>query len=122
MKNDEYLGITIFPRSFYRGYKDCSQFVILHSSFVKRLIQIPENIFDILQSNGQTNEIGADACGFLFFLRELGVGGAGRMNGKRLCVTEIGNMAEEFQVVDETRAGFTSAFGAEAEDRTWTFW
>ncbi len=67
----------------------------------QRLIQIPENIFDIFQANGQTNEIGADACGELFFVGKLGVGCAGGMDGERFGVAEVGDVAEELQVVNE---------------------
>src|SRR5215207_5304298 len=44
------------------------QFARKRMLHAQRLIQIPENIFNILQADGQTNEIRADACRHLFFL------------------------------------------------------
>ena len=82
---------------------------------IECLIQIPEDIFNILQSNGQTNEIRTDARDDLFFLRKLRVGCAGGMNGQRFDIAEIGNMAEELQVVNETRTSLPSALYAKPQ-------
>src|SRR3972149_3735619 len=86
----------------------------------QRLIQIPENIFNILEANGKANEIGTDTGRSLFLWRELGMRCAGGMNGERFCVTEICNVADQFQVVNKTRAFFASAFDAEAKHRART--
>lgn len=64
------------------------------TSGIERLINIPENVFNILQADGQANEIGAHARGFLFFSRKLGMCCAGWMNGQRLCVAKVCNMTE----------------------------
>src|SRR5687768_4483358 len=61
---------------------------------IQRLIQIPENIFNILQTDGQTNEIGTDARGFLLLLRKLGVRCAGGVKRKGFRVAKICNVTE----------------------------
>ncbi len=53
-----------------------------HHSAFERLIQIPENIIDIFETNAQADEIRADACGNLIFRAQLAVCGGGGMNGK----------------------------------------
>src|SRR5262245_30250809 len=50
------------------------------------------------------------------------MGGAGGMDRKGFGITEIGDVAEQFQAINEFSTCFTSTFGAEAEHRARTFW
>src|SRR5919108_2043002 len=83
----------------------------------QRLIQIPENIFDILQSYGEADEIGTDARSFLLFLGKLRMRCAGGVDGQGLCITEVFKMAEQLQIVNKPCAGFTPALDAETKHR-----
>ena len=86
----------------------------------QRLVQVPEDVFDVLQADAQADEVGADTgCGHLLG-RQLAVGGAGRVDGQALGIADVGEVAEELQVVDELLPGFDAALDAKAEDRART--
>ena len=85
------------------------------------MIQIPQNIFNIFQSNAQTDEIRADTGGELFGFGELRVGGAGGVDRHGLYIAQVGNMAKELQVINEPCACFPSAVDAEAEHGAGSF-
>jgi hypothetical protein len=59
----------------------------------QRLLQVGPQIIDMLDADGQAHHVGTDACLGQFGRVELAVGGAGRMAGRRLGVTNVGGGA-----------------------------
>src|ERR1035437_5568586 len=94
---------------------------IVTSDSVQRLIQIPQNVIDILDTNAQAHEVSTDARRGLLLRCELTVCGAGRMDGQTLGIAHVGHMAEQLQAVDEFITRFRAAFDAESQYRTRTF-
>ena len=70
------------------------------------LIEIGEKVFDILDTNGEADEVRCDAGSELLFRAELLVGRCGGMYRKRLGIADVGQMTEKLQVIDEFAAGF----------------
>jgi len=63
----------------------------LHYLFLpQRLFNIRQDVIDMLNANGQTDKIRRDACGQLFFRRQLLMRGGRRMNRQRFGITDIG--------------------------------
>ena len=96
-------------------------YFILHPFLAERLIQIPENVINIFETNGQADEVRADAGRKLIFGSQLAVCRGRRMNGKTLCIADVREMAEELQVFDEFLPGFYAALDSEPKDSTGAF-
>ncbi len=82
----------------------------------QRLVQIPQDIVDIFQTDAQTDKVGSDAGGEHLVFVELAVRGGDRVDGQALGVAYIGKMAQELEVVDKLFAGLDSSFDAKTED------
>src|SRR5512137_1708813 len=82
----------------------------------QRLIQVPENIVDLLETNAQADKIGADASADLLFGAQLAVGGGSRMDGQAFGIPDVCQVTEELQALDELLPGFRAAFDAKTED------
>ena len=61
---------------------------------IERLIEIPQNIINIFETNTQANEVGADTRRDLIFGTELTVRCRCGMNGKTLRVADVGKVTE----------------------------
>src|SRR4030067_3664552 len=83
---------------------------------MERLIEIPQDIVNVFETNAQTNEIGADACGDLLLFCELAVRCGRGMNSEALCIADVCKMAEELQAFDELFPCFHAAFDPESEN------
>lgn len=94
-----------------------SSFILHNSSLrVKRLFQIPLDVFEVFKTNAQADEIGADASGDLLFFAELAVRSGGGVNGETARITDVREVAEELQAFDELPACFCASFDAETEN------
>ena len=63
-----------------------------HDALFQGLIQIRQDIVDMLDAHGKPYQVGRDARRRLILCRELGMGGAGRVDGQALGVADIGQM------------------------------
>src|SRR5262249_51446760 len=59
---------------------------------VQRLVEIPDDIFDIFQADRETNHVVGDAAGNLLLVAELLVGGGGGMDHQALGVADVGEV------------------------------
>ena len=78
-----------------------SSFMLLIHAFRQRLVQVPQDVFDIFDADAQADEIGRHAGGDLFLLAQLAVGGGGGMDGQALGIAHVGQVAEQLQALDE---------------------
>src|SRR5690606_27576025 len=83
----------------------------------ERLIEVPQDVVDVFQTDGQTHIVGRHARQRLFFLAQLRVRRRGWMNGERTRVTDVRQVREQLQVVDKGAPGLASALDAKADDR-----
>src|SRR5450755_1593858 len=67
----------------------------------KRLIDIPEKIFHVFQSNRETNQLGSHSRRLLLHVAELLVGGRSGMDHQAARVADIGKLRKDQQFVDE---------------------
>ena len=70
----------------------------------------------MLDADGEADKFRLDAAGDLLLGGELGMGGGGMVDGEGFGVTEVGNVGEELEGVDEFGAGFCATFDAEDDD------
>ena len=83
--------------------------------FCERLIQILDQIVGIFDSDGQPDDVGLRARSRLLFRGQLPVRGRGRMDHQRSGITQIGNVAEDFEAVHELYASVVAALHREGE-------
>ncbi len=74
----------------------------------------------MFDTNADPYLIGAYTGGELFFFAQLFVGSRSGVDHQGLCVSYIGEVAGEFQGVDESGSAFFSAFDAEVQDAALT--
>ena len=60
------------------------------------LVEVPEQVCGVFQADAEADKIGGDACVELFLGRELGMGGAGGVDGQALRIANVGQVAEKF--------------------------
>ena len=65
------------------------------------LIEIVNDIIDVLRADGQANRRRRDARSGEFLLVHLGVRRRSRMDDERLDIRDIGQQAEDLEMVDE---------------------
>jgi len=68
---------------------------------VKRLGEIGDDVLDMLEPDGEPHVAGGNAGRRLLGLGELAVRGAGRVDGERARIADIGDMVEQLQGGDE---------------------
>src|SRR5689334_15676148 len=71
--------------------------------------KVPDQIVEIFDADGETDEVLRDSGGELLLVGELLVGGRGRVDDQALGVSEIGQMGEDLDGVDELGPGGGSA-------------
>ena len=72
-----------------------------------------QDILDILDAHTQSYEIRGDAGCLLFGFAKLFVGGGRRVNHQTFSVADIGQMADQLQVLDEFDSRIPAALDAE---------
>ena len=85
------------------------------------MIQIPQDIFDVFETDAQAHKVGCDAGAGLLFRRELAVRRAGGMNRQALGIAHVRQVAEELKVVDKVAPRFQPALDAKAQNRAGAF-
>mmetsp|Transcript_8366 Transcript_8366/g.16900 ORF Transcript_8366/g.16900 Transcript_8366/m.16900 type:complete len:233 (-) Transcript_8366:637-1335(-) len=66
-----------------------------------RLLKVGDDVLDGLNSHGEPDHTSRDSGGGLLLWVELGVGGGRRVDSKGLAVSDVGDVGDEFEVVDE---------------------
>lgn len=89
------------------------------SDFVESLVEIREDVFAGFEANAEADHLRGDATRLLLLGVHLGVGGGGRVDGKRASIADVGDVADELQAVDEllTRLGRVGGLEAEHDHR-----
>ena len=64
------------------------------SSLLQRLVDVVLDVVHVLEADGQAHELGRQPALPLLLLGELGVGGAGRVQGEALRVSDVGQVGE----------------------------
>ena len=72
----------------------------------------------MLDANRKPNVTFGNACARLLFGRELGMCRAGRVNGERACVTDIGDVIEHLEAINEFAASIAAVSKLEADQAT----
>ncbi len=109
-------GFRRLQRNLLRAVLASLNVPLFSGSGCQGLIQIPEQILRILQTDTQSHHVRRYPGPAHLLLAQLAVGGAGRMDGQALGIADIGHMAEEPQLVDEALAGLPPALDAEGEN------
>src|ERR1700722_2054911 len=86
------------------------------SSRVERLRQILENVVRVFEADGKAHVTGRDAGRELLVRRQLLMRGRGRMNGKRACVADVGDMVQKLERVDELAPCLDAALELETDE------
>ena len=81
----------------------------------KSLVEIPLDVIQILNADGEPDHIGFDAGGRLLFGAQLLMGGRSRMDDQATGVADVGQVREELEAVDKLAAGIVTALDAKAE-------
>ena len=83
------------------------------SDFVECLADIVEDVFCVLNANGEADEVGCHACFAQLLVAHLAVGMAGGMKhtGTRIC--HMGDDGNHLQGVHKTDGGFAGTFESE---------
>src|SRR6266496_3126118 len=84
----------------------------------ERVVDIPKDIIERLQTDGDADHVGGDARLDLFLLGHLPVRGRGGMNDEGLRVADIGEMAHEACGLDEFFARLRPSLDAKVEKAT----
>ena len=82
----------------------------------KAMIQICDNIINMLRANGQPDGVGLDAHIQQLLLRQLRMGGGGRMDHQRLYIRHIGQQGEDLQMIDECKCLLLTTLDLKGED------
>ena len=91
-----------------------------HGDFgaLQRVAEIPDEIVDVFEPDGEPNRFGLDARLAQLVVGELRVRRRSGMDDEALCVADVGEVAPEFERVDEAPPGLAPAAQAEGEDRS----
>ena len=84
----------------------------------QRAVEIPQDIFNIFEANRKADQVRSDAAGELVFFGKLLVGCAGGMDNQTACISDVCEMGEKLNVVDDRLACFVAAFDAKGKDGT----
>src|SRR5579863_8269819 len=85
---------------------------------LERLIEIPDQIVDVLESDRQAHHIRGDAGLYHLFFLQLRVRRAGRMDHEALRVADVRQMAPQLERLDERDGSRSAAPQTEREDGT----
>src|SRR5262249_45028637 len=85
---------------------------------VECLLQVPEDVVDVLDTDGQSDHVGSNAAGGEFLVGQLLVRGCSRMNDQTLAVAHVSQMREQLHVFYELLTGLATSLDAESEDRS----
>ncbi len=79
----------------------------------QRLVEIPNQVFDVFETDRKANQLRGDTGSRLFRLRQLLVRSGGRVDDQASRVADVGEVREDFQRVDELLPCLVAAFDAE---------
>src|SRR4051794_7202949 len=82
------------------------------------LVEIPEDVVERFESDGEADHFGEHTCGALLVLVQLPMRRRCGVDNERLRVTDVGQVREELDGFDAPFAGLRTAFDAEREDAT----
>src|ERR1700694_5808470 len=68
----------------------------------QRLIEVPQNILDLFDSDGQPDHVVCNSASLLLFVAQLLVRRGCRMNHQALCIADVGQMREQLQAFYKT--------------------
>src|SRR5687767_6364178 len=89
--------------------------ILQPSGALKGLFEVADNIVDMLDADRKPYIPLADAGRELLLGRKLRVGSGGRMDRERAGVTDIGDVVDQLQPVDERPSGVASALQLEPD-------
>ena len=84
----------------------------------QRLVEIGDDVVDVLDADGQAHVAGRYAAGELVGRAQLRVRGAGRVDGQRTRIADVGHVVEELERIDESRACLAALLELEADETT----
>src|SRR6202022_4254034 len=85
------------------------------------LVKIPNDIIQVLDSDGDPHQVLGDTGFQLLVVTQLLVRGGSGMDNKALGVSQVGQMREKLHRIDEFSAGFKAALDTERHDRSGAF-
>ena len=83
------------------------------SDELEGVVKGADDVIDVLESDGEADEFGLESGLALILVGELGVGGGGGVDDEALGVADVGEEAEELDVVDESDTLGAAALDAE---------
>ncbi len=84
----------------------------------QRLVKIGKDIVNVLDADREAHVARRHAARQLIGRAQLRVRGAGRMDGQRAHITDVGHVIEELQRIDETRSSLAALLELEADETT----
>ncbi len=84
---------------------------------LQRLLHICKNVVNVLEADGQSDEIRCHPRGQLLFGRKLLVGGRRRVDSQRLGVSQVRYMGNQLEGIDKFLAGVQSSLDTEPDQR-----
>src|SRR5437879_6900441 len=76
---------------------------------IERLVEVPENVFDVFESHRDAHHIGLDAGLELLLGVQLLMGGRRRVNHQAARVSDVSQVRKQFQAVDKLLARVVAA-------------
>ena len=89
---------------------------VLLACLLQRLFDIVQDVIDMLQADGESDEVGCNARGQLLLRGLLLVRRGGRMDCQRLGIPHIGKMGDQFEGIDEFFSCLHSSLDAKTEN------
>ena len=89
---------------------------VLLACLLQSLSDIVQDVIDMLQADGESDEVGCHARCQLLLSGELLVGRGGRMDRQRLGIPHIGEMGDKFEGVDEFSPCLCPSLDAKTKD------
>ena len=81
------------------------------------LVEVPDDVIDVLDAHRHPDQVGADARRHQRLVGQLLMGGRSRVDDEGAGVADVGQVAGQFDALDEGPAGVAPAAHPEGEDR-----
>ena len=88
----------------------------LLAGLLQCLLDVVQDVIDMLQADGEPDEVGCHPRGQLFLRRKLLVRRGGRMDRQRLGIPHIGKMGDQSKGVDKFPSRFYASLDAKTKD------
>ena len=108
--------MLVLPLELGETTKFCTFHNLRWSGLVQRLSQVPQDVVNVFDADGESHKVWRDAGGQLLLGRKLLVGRRGRMDGQRFGIAHVGQVRKELQALDEAPTGLRPALDAKAQD------